>query len=153
MAVIRVPKTPSTAYDPERPAGTLLTNQLRHLEWAIRPAAARTEKAFRVKSPTTEGEAAERIAKLTAQLYSQATAPRDVLPPNPEAVMPAPVAEQPKSRSKPKPAAKAVAKSKAAAHAASKRPAKSRSKTARKQTAKRKPTSRSSRRTRRRTSR
>ena len=33
MAVIRVPRTPKKAFDPQRPAGTLLQSQLKHLEW------------------------------------------------------------------------------------------------------------------------
>jgi hypothetical protein len=83
MAEIRVPKTPRKAYNPQRPPGTLLQNQLCHLEWAVRPAAARTKERFRVKPAKTEGEAADRIAKLTAQLHEQAAAPRDVVPPIP----------------------------------------------------------------------
>jgi len=47
---------------------------LKHLEWAVRPAAARTEKAFRVKPAKTEAEAAARIAKLNETLYHQARA-------------------------------------------------------------------------------
>ena len=103
MAVIRVPKTPRTAYNPDRPAGTLLQNQLRHLEWAVRPAGARTEKAFRIKSAATEGDAAARIAKLTEELNYQATAPRDVMPPNPATT--APVFREPPATGRAKPTA------------------------------------------------
>jgi hypothetical protein len=90
MAVIRVPKPPRKAFDPQRPAGTLLQSQLKHLEWAVRPAAARKGKAFTVKPAKTEAEAAARIAKLSAKLHLQATALRDVMPPNPD-----PSAERP----------------------------------------------------------
>ena len=84
MAVIRVPKTPKKAFDPQRPAGTLLQSQLKHLEWAVRPAGERRGKAFRIRPAKTEAEAAARIAKLNATLHRQATAPRDVMPPNPD---------------------------------------------------------------------
>ena len=55
MAVIRIPKTPKSAYNPKRPAGTLLQSQLKHLEWAVRPAGQRTAKAFRVKAAVHRG--------------------------------------------------------------------------------------------------
>jgi cell division septation protein DedD len=113
MAEIRVPKTPRKAYNPQRPPGTLLQNQLCHLEWAVRPAAARTRERFRIKPAKTEAEAADRIAKLTAQLHEQAAAPRDVVPPTPglpAAASAAPAAKPTKKRksaskpkSKPKP--------------------------------------------------
>ena len=74
MAVIRVPKPPKSAYNPRRPAGTLLKNQVTHLEWAVRPAAERTEGTFRVKPPKSEREAATRIQKLTVELERQAKA-------------------------------------------------------------------------------
>jgi hypothetical protein len=71
VAVIRVPKTPKKAYDPQRRAGTLLQSQLLHLEWAVRPASARTEKAFQIKRATTEAAAARRIEQLTIELHRQ----------------------------------------------------------------------------------
>jgi len=83
MAVIRVPKTPKSAYNPDRPAGTLLQSQLKHLEWAVRPAGARTAKAFRIKPAVSEAEAAARIAKLNEELHIQATSPKGVVPPPP----------------------------------------------------------------------
>jgi hypothetical protein len=116
MAVIRVPKTPKSAYNPKRPAGTLLQSQLKHLEWAVRPAGQRTAKAFRVKAAYTEAEAAARIARLNQELHGQATAPRGVMPPNPA---PPPITAA-KPRSKPRRAAKRQAKPKA------RKPAKSR---------------------------
>jgi hypothetical protein len=120
--VIRVPKTPKKAFNPQRPAGTLLQSQLKHLEWAVRPAAARKGKAFKVRPAKTEAEAAARIAKLNATLHVQATAPRDVMPPNPDlpAERPATLAV----KRKPKPRAKTARKPKTQSR--SRRPAKRR---------------------------
>jgi hypothetical protein len=89
MAVISVPKTPKKAYDPRRPAGTLLQNQIRHLEWAVRPAGKRMPKAFKkIKPAKSEGEAAARIAKLTQKLQRQSALPYGTIPPTPPAVAP-----------------------------------------------------------------
>jgi hypothetical protein len=106
MAVIRVPKTPRKAFDPQRPAGTLLQSQLKHLEWAVRPAAERKGKTFKVKPARTEAEAAARIAKLNAKLHLQATAPRDVMPPIPDLPAARPPAATPKRPAKQRPKAK-----------------------------------------------
>jgi hypothetical protein len=125
MAVIRIPKTPKSAYNPKRPAGTLLQSQLKHLEWAVRPAGQRTAKAFRVKPAYTEGEAAARIAALNKTLQEQATAPRGVMPPN--VVSPPQTAATPRSKPrrtakrKAKPKRKARAQAKAAARRTSRR--------------------------------
>ena len=82
MAVIAVPKTPKKAYDPRRPAGTLLQNQIRHLEWAVRPAGKRKPKDFKkIKAAKTEAEAAARIAKLTSELQRQSALPQGTIPP------------------------------------------------------------------------
>ena len=87
MAVISVPKTPKKAYNPRRPAGTLLQNQLRHLEWAVRPAAQRMPKTFKkIKPAKTEAEAAARIEKLTRELQRQAALPPGTIPPGTPAV-------------------------------------------------------------------
>jgi ferric-dicitrate binding protein FerR (iron transport regulator) len=81
MAIISVPKTPKKAYDPRRPAGTLLQNQLRHLEWAVRPAGRRMPAAFKkIKPAKTEAEAAARIEKLTRELQRQAALPPGTVP-------------------------------------------------------------------------
>ncbi len=80
MAIIKVPKTPAQAYNPDRPPGTLLQNQLLHLEWAARPAKERAHGTFEVKPAATEREAAERIEKLTRQLCEQ---PEPVIPGRP----------------------------------------------------------------------
>jgi hypothetical protein len=81
MAPIPVPKPPKKAYNPRRPAGTLLQNQLMHLEWAVRPASQRVPARFaKIKKAKSEGEAARRIEKLTRQLKRQAESPRDTIP-------------------------------------------------------------------------
>lgn len=70
MKTIPVPKPPASAFNPNRPAGTLLTSQVMQLEWALRPATQRQPKDFkRVKPPKTEREAARRIAALTKRLH------------------------------------------------------------------------------------
>ena len=83
MAVISVPKTPKKAYDPRRPAGTLLQNQIRHLEWAIRPAGKRVGLLKKIKPAKTEAEAAARIAKLTYELQRQSALPQGAIPATP----------------------------------------------------------------------
>ena len=76
MAPIPVPKPPKKAYNPRRPAGTLLQNQLLHLEWAVRPAAERMPAYFeKIKKAKSEAEAARRIEKLTQELKRQAESP------------------------------------------------------------------------------
>ena len=75
MATILVPKPPKKAYNPDRRAGTLLKNQLAHLEWAVRPAGKRKpDMIHKIKPPKTEAEAARRIAALTRTLIGQAKA-------------------------------------------------------------------------------
>jgi hypothetical protein len=119
MAVIRVPKTPKSAYNPQRPAGTLLQSQLKHLEWAVRPAAARTAKTFRIKPALTEEEAAARIARLNEQLHVQATAPKGVVPP--PAVTATPVSPPAKPRKRLQ--SKSMSKSRSKARTRAKAPA------------------------------
>lgn len=80
MAIIRVPKTPKTAYDPQRPAGALLQSQITHLEWATRPAADRRGDRFEVVPAATEAEAAERIAALTRRLHAQTMGREPIAP-------------------------------------------------------------------------
>jgi hypothetical protein len=119
MAVIRVPQTPKSAYNPKRPAGTLLQSQLKHLEWAVRPAAERTAKSFRVKPAYTEAEASARIAALNQQLQDQAAAPRGVMPPNPVPVARAAAKPLSKPRRASKPKSKSKLRRKAPTHAKS----------------------------------
>jgi hypothetical protein len=75
MAIIRVPKTPARAFNPRRRPGTLLQNQLVHLEWAVRPAGERTPDKFSVRPAKTEAEAASRIEALTLRLRDQTVKP------------------------------------------------------------------------------
>jgi hypothetical protein len=64
MAVIKVPKTPRSAFQPDRPAGQLLLAQVEHLEHAV-------GLPFTKRKKRTEGEAAEYIRQLTARLLGQ----------------------------------------------------------------------------------
>jgi hypothetical protein len=97
MAVISVPKTPKKAYNPRRPAGTLLQNQILHLEWAVRPAGKRQPKDFKkIKPARNEAEAAARIGKLTQELQRQSALPQGTIPPTPPATL------KKKARTKPR---------------------------------------------------
>lgn len=66
MAVIKVPKTPASAFNPTRPVSTLLRTQIAALQIAV------------ANVIDSEGEAAEYIKELTAQLqkYHPHTVPR-----------------------------------------------------------------------------
>ncbi len=75
MAVIKVPKTPKRAFNPDRPPSGLLRAQVEHLE----AAAQRVQGALRHRKVRTEGQAALYIQQLTAQLY-----PHDVPVPEPD---------------------------------------------------------------------
>jgi len=71
MAVtkIRVPKTPKSAFNKNRPASGLLLAQLEHLETASGEYAPPQKKR---KKPLTEGQVAVRIHELTRALHPQA---------------------------------------------------------------------------------
>jgi hypothetical protein len=58
MPPIRVPKTPASAFDPGRPASSLLRSQVRQLQLAI------------LDTIETEGDAAAHIKALTRQLQA-----------------------------------------------------------------------------------
>ena len=81
MARIPVPKTPRSAYNPERQAGTLLLAQLKHLEWAVRPAAERTPGKIDLPPNITEAEAAARIAQLMRDLNRQTVGREPIIKP------------------------------------------------------------------------
>lgn len=66
---IKVPRPPKSAYNPQRKPGLLLQSQIRHLEWATRPAAERRQAI--VPKVRTEAEAAARIEQLTLKLRQQ----------------------------------------------------------------------------------
>jgi len=72
MTVIKLPKTPKSAFNPRRPAGLLLLSQIEHLEHAVGLEPKRVKR--------TEGQAAEYIAELTAQLLKQSQTPTSPAP-------------------------------------------------------------------------
>ena len=69
MEVIKVPKTPKSAYNPGRPASALLKAQVEHLEAAAGVQAGDVRK--RRRPPRTEGEASKYIEQLTRTLHPQ----------------------------------------------------------------------------------
>jgi hypothetical protein len=81
MTVIKLPKTPKSAFNPRRPAGLLLLSQIEHLEHAVGLEPRRVKR--------TEGQAAEYIAELTAQLLKQSQTPTSPAPPPLAGVAPA----------------------------------------------------------------
>ena len=74
MTTIKVRKTPTSAFNPDRPASALLLAQIEHLEHA---AGLPEKKQIR----RSEGNAARYIAELTATLLG--TAPPTAPPPAP----------------------------------------------------------------------
>lgn len=66
MVDVIVPKTPKKAFNPDRPPSGLITSQVEHLEAAL---GMFREPGQRRAGPRTEGEAAEYIAQLTAQIH------------------------------------------------------------------------------------
>ncbi len=80
MTVIKVPKTPKSAYNPKRPANNLLRAQIEHLEHA----ADGPTRALRRPVQRTEGEAARYIAELTARVLQSPPSPSPAAkPPRP----------------------------------------------------------------------
>jgi hypothetical protein len=73
MTVIKVRKTPASAFNPDRPASALLLAQIEHLEHA---AGLPEKKQIR----RSEGNAARYIAELTAKILG--TAPPAAPPPS-----------------------------------------------------------------------
>jgi hypothetical protein len=73
MTVIKVRKTPTSAFNPDRPASALLLAQIEHLEHA---AGLPEKKQIR----RSEGNAARYIAELTAKILG--TAPPAAPPPS-----------------------------------------------------------------------
>jgi hypothetical protein len=70
MAVIRVPKTPKTAFDKNRRPSELLLKQVEHLEWAVLPASQRKPDRLPRKKVKTEAQAAERVGQLTKMVFA-----------------------------------------------------------------------------------
>jgi hypothetical protein len=65
MTHIKVPKPPASAFNPDRPASSLLRAQILHLEHALGRPESPPNKRW------TEGAAARYIAELTAELTGQ----------------------------------------------------------------------------------
>ena len=64
MTVIRVPRTPASAMNPDRPVGKLLRNQLVHLQEAEFRLPANQQTNIYINKIKTEGEAAEYIPRV-----------------------------------------------------------------------------------------
>src|SRR5437764_557517 len=65
-------RTPNTAFNKNRRPSDLLREQIEHLEWAAHPTAERRPGMLPKVTVKTEGQAAERIATLTAAVLTQA---------------------------------------------------------------------------------
>jgi len=85
MAVIKikVPKTPKSAFNKNRPASDLLKAQLEHLEAASGNYESASSAKRKAGKPLTEGDVANRIYALTTKLHPQAPGE----PPAPGAVV------------------------------------------------------------------
>jgi hypothetical protein len=68
MALSKVPKTPASAYNPRRKPSDLIRQQIKHLEWALLPAAQRQPARLPGGAVKTEAQAAAYIALLTARV-------------------------------------------------------------------------------------
>jgi len=83
MRPIKIPTTPSSAYNPNRPANALLLAHVRELERAVRAAGRRVQGS----RPKTEGEVAAYMRLLTRALHNQVLLPalkrRPLRPPRP----------------------------------------------------------------------
>jgi hypothetical protein len=71
MPPIKLPPTPWSAYDEQRPANTLLLAHVRELERAVRAAGRRVVGGH----PRTEGEVAAYIRQLNRALHNQVLLP------------------------------------------------------------------------------
>jgi hypothetical protein len=69
MALIRVPKPPKSAYDPNRPVSSLLKSQIDHLREAESKLPLRYRSEVYVKAVRTEGEAAKYIREVTEAIH------------------------------------------------------------------------------------
>ena len=89
MPPIRIPKTPASAFDPNRPASTLLKSHVKELQRAV-------------FETMTEGEAAKLITSLTRQLHARLphTAPRRHGPSQPTGTTKAPRKARPATKRK-----------------------------------------------------
>jgi hypothetical protein len=71
MAIIRVPKPPKAALNKDRPISSLLKTQIRHLQEAEFRLPARAQTNIYINTIKTEGEAAEYIRQVTANLHAE----------------------------------------------------------------------------------
>ena len=69
MAIIKVPKPPASAFNPERRVSALLKNQLIHLQEAEFRLPANLQTNVYINAIKTEREAADYIAQVTAALH------------------------------------------------------------------------------------
>jgi|SRR4051794_21228658 hypothetical protein len=69
MALIRVPKPPKSAYDPDRPMSSLLKSQIEHLREAEGKLPLRYRSEWYIKAIRTEGEAARYIRDVTEAIH------------------------------------------------------------------------------------
>jgi len=88
MVLIRVPRPPKSAYDPDRPVGSLLKSQVEHMREAESklPLRYRHEIETYVKAVRTEGEAAryiQAVHKAIQQAHEEADRERRGLKPAP----------------------------------------------------------------------
>jgi hypothetical protein len=86
MALIKVPKPPKDAYDPDRPVGSLLKSQVEHMREAESklPLRYRNEIQTYVKAVRTEREAARYIQAVTRAIHlAHEDAERDRRAPRP----------------------------------------------------------------------
>jgi len=74
MADIKMPSTPRSAYDPKRPANTLLLNQVRELEKAVKQAG----RGVKTKKPRTEEQVAAYMRHLNRALHQQVLLPKSM---------------------------------------------------------------------------
>jgi hypothetical protein len=71
MTIIRVPKTPASAMNPDRPVSSLLKNQIEHLQAAEFRLPARQQTNIYINKIKTERQAAEYIRQVTARLHPE----------------------------------------------------------------------------------
>jgi hypothetical protein len=69
MTVIKVPKPPRSAYDPNRPVSSLLKMQVEHLYEAEKRLPSRYRSEVYVNAIRTEGEAASYIQAVTEAIH------------------------------------------------------------------------------------
>jgi hypothetical protein len=69
MALIRVPKPPKSAYNPDRPVSSLLRSQIDHLREAESKLPLHYRSELYIKAIQTEGEAARYIREVTEAIH------------------------------------------------------------------------------------